>query len=466
MPVQQTIMEKHAAPGPVPGTRTTASYARQVGRFAYFWAWAMANIHNRLLAYDKLPAPGLAGGVLPVAPPNHLCMLHDYIEPSERAVACPNQDVVYGQCVLALNREPVVIQVPDIGDRFWVCQIIDQRTDGFAEIGKMYGNEPGFYLLVGPEWQAEKPQGITEVFRCPTHLGMVIPRVFMDDTAEDRAAIQPVISQIDCYPLSKYDGKMKVNDWAKVPHFPGDAGSEEVKWVKPELFFSQLAAVLDEVPPIPGEEAIYAQIRGLLAAAAADPQLKAVLDETAEAADTELVQPLFQFRNYGLPLPGNWTTIKNGAHFGIDYYTRTAVAKSNILVNKENETKYFYQDLDANGERLHGANSYSVTFAKGGLPPVQGFWSLTLYNEHHFFHPNDLNRYSLGTKNKTLRYDDDGSLTIYVSAQSPGADKASNWLPAPAGEFSLYVRAYWPKTEILAGRWTPADVRVVTNECE
>jgi hypothetical protein len=90
--------------------------------------------------------------VLPVGPPNHLGMFHDYIEPSERPVACPNQDVVYGQCVLALDREPVVVQVPDFGDRFWVYQIVDQRADGFATIGKMYGTKPGFYLLADCGW--------------------------------------------------------------------------------------------------------------------------------------------------------------------------------------------------------------------------------------------------------------------------------------------------------------------------
>jgi hypothetical protein len=325
--MKETAKARSAVTGPVPGTRLTESYVRQIGRFAYFWAWPMINIHNRMLAYDKLPAPGLAGGVLPVAPPNHLGMLHDYIEPSERAVACPNQDVVYGQCVLALHREPMVIQVPDFGDRFWVYQIVDQRTDSFAEIGQMYGSAPGHYLFVGPDWAGETPAGINAVFRCPTRLGMVIPRAFLNDTDEDRAAIQPIINQISGYPLSEFDGKQKITDWMNAPHYPGDAGSAEVKWVKPELAFSQLAAVLDEAPPLPGEEAIHGQIRALLAAAEADPKIKAILDETAAEADEELVEPLFQFRNYGLPLPHNWTTIQNGAEFGTDYFTRTAVAK-------------------------------------------------------------------------------------------------------------------------------------------
>jgi hypothetical protein len=183
-----------------------------------------------------------------------------------------------------------------------------------------------------------------------------------------------------------------------------------------------------------------------------------MIDEAARA-DNDPVGPLFEFRNYGLQLPHHWSTVSNGAAFGTDYFTRTAVGKSNIFVNKVNETKYFYQDLDQNGARLNGANRYTVTFGVSDLPPVRGFWSLTLYNEHHFFAPNDQKRYSLGTKNKALKCGADGSLTIYVQADSPGADKEANWLPAPQGsDFSLYVRAYWPGVAVTSGKWTPPPV--------
>ena len=321
----------------------------------------------------------------------------------------------------------------------------------------MYGTKPGAYLLVGRKWSGDKPQGIRGVFRCSTDLGMVIPRVFKDDTPEDLEAVQAVLNQIAGYPLAMFDGKLKTTDWQKAPSFPGDTGKEEVKWVKPELFVDQISTVLDQVPRLPGEEALYGQFRAVLAAANADARLK----DAANSANEELMEPLFQFRNYGLPLSGNWTTQNNGAEFGTDYYTRAAGAKSNILVNRPSETKYFYQDLDANGDRLNGKNSYTVTFAKGQLPPVKGFWSLTLYNEHHFFVPNELNRYSLGTKNKGLVFDADGSLTLHAQAKSPGKDKEANWLPAPDGDFSLYVRAYWPQAPITNGKWTsPAVERV------
>ena len=185
------------------------------------------------------------------------------------------------------------------------------------------------------------------------------------------------------------------------------------------------------------------------------------MTKAASEADVDLVKPLFEFRNYGQQLPHHWSTISNEAAFGTDYFTRTAVAKSNIFVNSPNETKYFYQDLDAGGARLNGAHRYTVTFAKGQTPPVNGFWSLTLYNEHHFFHPNDLKRFSLGTKNsKTLQRGSDGSLTLYISSTSPAGDLKSNWLPAPTGEFSLYVRSYWPDAAISEGRWTPPPVAV------
>jgi hypothetical protein len=126
--------------------------------------------------------------------------------------------------------------------------------------------------------------------------------------------------------------------------------------------------------------------------------------------------------------------------------------------NASEETRYIYTDVDMNRKRLSGANRYAVTFAKGDLPPVNGFWSLTLYNKEHLFEPNALNRYSLGTKSKSLKTNSDGSLTLYFQSVSPGADKESNWLPAPKDEFSLYIRAYWPKAEILEGKWAPPPV--------
>lgn len=459
-PVRLPGQESASLPGPVPGTRLTEAYVAQVAKSAHAWAWPMMNIHARFVAYSKLPQPGLAGGVLPVAPPNYLCMLRDYIEPSERAVACPNQDVVYGQCVADFATDAVVVQVPDFGDRFWVYQVVDQRTDSFAALGKMYGTKPGFYLLAGTDWKGKVPAGIMATFRCPTRHGCLFPRVFQSDSPADKKAVQEVLSKINAYPLSKFDGKVQTVDWSKLPEFPGTKGDAEVKWVAPENDVEVLPEILDEVPPLPGEEAMYGQFRAVLDAVKKDEKLKVAFTKAAVEAEQEIVLPLFQFRNYGLPLEGNWTTQANGARFGTDYFTRLAVAKSNIFVNLQTETKYFYQDLDASGDRLNGAKKYTVTFRHGELPQVKGFWSLTLYNEHHFFHPNDLKRYSLGTKNKTLKFGGDGSLTLYVQTEPPEESKRSNWLPAPRGDFSLYIRCYWPEAAITDGKWTPPAVHL------
>jgi hypothetical protein len=143
---------------PLMNVKITEAYARHVARDAYFWSWPMVNVYNRRLAFSQLTDTVIAGAV-PASPLNHLGMLTDYISPEERIVACPNQDVAYGAGVLALDQSPVVIQVPDFGDRFWVYQIVDLRTDGFAQLGKMYATTPGFYLLVGPNWHGEVPKG-------------------------------------------------------------------------------------------------------------------------------------------------------------------------------------------------------------------------------------------------------------------------------------------------------------------
>ncbi len=456
---QQVPLPTAAAqvPGPAPGTAMTKPYVQTVGRMAYLWGWPLVNNANRNKMFSEAPEPGLLGGVLPVAH-NAVAMLTNYISADQRFVTCTNQDVVYGFGFFDLDKEPIVFQVPDFGDRFWVFALWDARTDELSNIGKQYGTKPGFYMIVGPGWKGEAPAGIQAVLRSSTTIVAAGPRVFMDDTAEDHKAIQQVLSQIDFYPLSKFDGKMKTKDWSKLPHFPPPerTGKGETQWVNPETYFDELPAVMKQVPPLPGEEALYGWIGSVLEAAAKDPEIKATLKETALAAEREMITPFLQWRYNGRPVGNGWNSTVNGAAFGTDYVNRTATAKSNMFENMPTETKYIYTDDDSQGQQLNGKNTYAITFAKS--PPVNGFWSLTLYNDVHFFDPNPLDRYSLGTKNKTLKYNADGSLTLYAGSKSPGKDKESNWLPAPEGPFSLYIRAYWADKEIVDGQWKPPTV--------
>jgi len=353
-----------------------------------------------------------------------------------------------------------VFQVPDFGDRFWVYAIYDARTDEFSQIGKAYGTKPGFYLIVGPNWKDSLPAGINAIVRSSTELAFAVPRIFKDDNEEDTKAVQPVLNQIVFYPLSQYDGKMKTKDWSKLPDFPApkSAGKGETKWVVPEIFFDELPEVMKLVPPLPGEESLYKWISSVLEAAAKDSMVKQTLRETAIATEHEMLPEYLQWKYNGRSAGNGWNSPVNNAQWGTDYLNRTGSSKSNMYDNKPEETKYIYRDYDSQGKQLDGKNNYTVTFPKGQLPPVKGFWSLTLYNEYHLLNLNPLKRYALGTKNKTLQYNSDGSLTLYFGLKSPGKDKETNWVPAPNGTFSLYIRAYWPDQPILDGTWMPPNV--------
>ncbi|MBX2963700.1 MAG: DUF1254 domain-containing protein [Cyclobacteriaceae bacterium] len=434
-------------------------YTKSLARLAYVWGYPMVNMLNRKIKLGGAPHPGKFGGVLPAAPTGQIGMLNDYIDPAQTFIACPNQDVAYGLGYFSLDEQPVVMQVPDFGNRFWVYAIYDARTDQVGELGQPYGSKAGFYLLKGPNWKGDVPSGITGVITSSTALANCIPRVFMDDTAEDREALQPLVNQIVVYPLSEFDGTMKTIDWKNTPDIPNpnpNSDGSETKWVMPETFFDQFPEVLETVQPLPGEEAMYSQFRALMEVAKKDPAIKKLITDEAIALDKTLIKDFILWKYNGKPAGNGWNRSQNNAAWGLDYYNRAGSSKSNMFDNRPNETQYFYTDFTTDGKKLTGNNNYKLTFKE--LPPVKGFWSLTLYNKEHFFYPNPLKRYSLGTKNKTLKNNADGTLTLYAGNKNPGADKESNWLPAPAGDFSLYIRAYWGDTGITDGTWVPPVV--------
>jgi hypothetical protein len=175
----------------------------------------------------------------------------------------------------------------------------------------------------------------------------------MNDTPEDRQAIQPVINQVVAYPLSQFDGKMKTIDWSQAPSFKtASTGSGETQWVVPEKFFDQLPEILKDVPPLPGEEAMYSNFRVLLDAADHDPAIKKILVETAVTTDKEVIAPFFEWKHNGVPAGNGWNRSTNNAKAGFDYFNRTGTAKSNMFDNKPDETQYFYTDTDFTGKDL------------------------------------------------------------------------------------------------------------------
>src|SRR4029079_9904561 len=191
-PVQDADRRTLSFPrGPAPGARFTPDYVSEIARFAYFWAWPLVNVFNRYIAFKRVRRPILVGGIAPVALINHVAMLHDHIGWKQRYIACPSQDLIYGFGILDLAREPVVVQVPDFGKRYWVYQATDLRTDGFANLGTMYGTKPGFYLLSGPDWDGKAPSGIAASFRGSTNVATLIPRGFQEDEKADTKVLQP-----------------------------------------------------------------------------------------------------------------------------------------------------------------------------------------------------------------------------------------------------------------------------------
>jgi hypothetical protein len=189
--------------------------------------------------------------------------------------------------------------------------------------------------------------------------------------------------------------------------------------------------------------------------------VKKALVEVAIETEKNVIKPLFKWKHNGIPAGNGWNRSYNNAVWGYDYLMRTSTARSNMFDNRPNETQYFYTDDDSKGNQLEGSHTYSVTFTDGQLPPVNGFWSLTIYNKYHIFEPNELNRYSLGTKTKDLRYNEDGSLTLFADPEPPSEDMKSNWLPAPEETFSLYIRCYWGKEAILDRSWIPPKIELI-----
>ena len=430
-------------------------------REVYVWAWPLVYMSNLKQSMQLVKSPGRSGGA-PVAPVNHLCMLTDVVAPEFSSVPCPNRDVVYGFGLMDLQDQPVVIQIPDFGDRFWLYQIGDHRMESIGELGRMYGTSAGFAMVVGPDWQGTVPEQMTRVIRSDTNLAYILPRVLVGQSQNvpSDAELQDALSQIAIYPLSKFNGQMKRKDWRQVRWYPalGRTTRERNKLVRPETFFDDLQRVLDEIDATPAEQPLVELAQRLVDWAQTEPARQATLGQLAVRLEQETIEPMFDFSHSGQTLSGQWRSLQNGAAFGDDYWSRTAIAKSNPFVNREHEAKYYYLEHSADGQPLQGAQAYTLRFTADQLPPADGFWSLTLYNSDHQLHANAAQRYSIGSLEE-LKRDDDGSLTIVVQPKPPRADEHVNWLPSPdAGSFKLYLRLYEPQASALNGSWTPPAI--------
>ena len=248
--------------------------------------------------------------------------------------------------------------------------LYDARTDEISELGLQYGTKPGFYMVVGRTGKAQPPPATAGVVRSSTDFAVAMPRIFMNDTPEDRAALLPALSQILIYPLSQFDRKMKTKDWSRLPvPVPKDRpkySSKQPPWVGVRDVVWRLPTVMQQVPPMPGEEALYQFDRQRSRCRWQGPGSDEDTTGNSFATDPELVAPMMQWRYEGQPAGNGWTTASNNAAFGTDYKHRMGAVKAYPYANVRKETVYLYTSNDSKLQPLVGKSSYEVTFPKEG----------------------------------------------------------------------------------------------------
>jgi hypothetical protein len=387
----------------------------------------------------------------------------------DTAVVTPNSDTPYSMLWLDLRMEPMIISVPAVDPkRYYSVQLVDGNTFNYGYIGsRATGSEAGDYMVVGPDWNGATPPGVKKVFRSTTQFGLTIFRtqLFAPDDIEN---VKKVQAGYKAQSLSAYLKRPPPPFAAKV-NFP----KINKKLVK-RNFFEYLDFALQFAPPQPNETEIRAQ----LARIGVGPgktfnfrdlpfknKLEVALGMRAGQRKVDAAT-----KTVGKDVNG-WrvgSVFGDAAFFNGDWLMRAAAAQMGIYGNDAVEAMYPALRVDADGKPLDGSkNAYTLTFPAGQLPPVNAFWSVTMYDgKTQLLIKNPINRYLINSPMlEGMKKNADGSLTLYVQNKSPGPDKESNWLPAPAGPIYLVMRLYWPKTEAPSilppgqGSWQPPGVR-------
>lgn len=391
------------------------------------------------------------------APYNTLFNIPRVFTPDDKAIQTPNSDTPYSWIGLDLRAEPIVFTVPPIAkERYWSLQLIDLYTHNFDYLGsRTTGNDGGSFLIVGPNWHGEKPKGITKVIRCETEIASAQFRtqLFNPDDLDNVKIIQ---TQYIVKPLSAFLGQ------------PAPKAAPAIDFIKPLTpatqkssleFFTLLNFYLQFCPTHPSEKALMARFTKIgvgtgqtFDASKLSPEMKMAIEAGMADAWAEFTDLLGRV---------NKGEVSSGDVFGTreylknNYLYRMGAAVLGIYGNTKEEAIYPVYYMDGDGQKLDGANRYTLRFAKDQLPPVNSFWSLTMYEQPgSFLVDNPINRYLLNsTMLAQFKMDEDSGLTLYVQNESPGKDKEANWLPAPKGPFSVVMRLYWPKAEAVEGKW-------------
>lgn len=384
-----------------------------------------------------------------------------------RGVSATNADTLYSGAWLDLS-EPQVFTHPEINNRFFTFELVDLWMIVKDSVGTNTSGEKAMtYLFTGPNWQGEVPDGMTHL-SFPTQYMMVLGRTYALNTPEDLAKVHALQAQYKVMPLSAY-GKPYTFKAPPVNADPGFSMTEgpqsAILALGTEGYFNLLTRLMAGPAPAPAEDAPMLARMATLGIVPGQPFDASKLHPAVQAALADVPQLALKkmvaaWDSLGKDVNG-WRVTTVGGRYGTDYLERGAWASSGWPSQLPHVSVYPTTSLDGNGHQLSGANKYTLTFAKDKMPPVNplAFWSLTMYfsDDGLWFYPNELNKLTVSPRDE-LVHNDDGSLTIYLQHESPGADKQANWLPSPEGPFATTLRLYWPNTEgpsILNGTWQP-----------
>ena len=388
-----------------------------------------------------------------------------------------NNDTLYTNAIVDVTDEPQVLHLPDTHDRYYSMQFVDAWTNNFAYVGRRpTGTKEQFYLIAGPDWEGDVPDGMT-LIKTPTRVIAIVGRYAVDQNDEDVAAVNALQDDTWLTPLSLYPERPdnSKREFGDSDPFPYDKRVED----EDLLFWEQFRAWMKLFPPSEAEQEFAKKFEplGLLEDESPyvnpDPalveKLKAARQEAGEfmKANLALGEPINGWRlaphlfDYNLDYLGigadpEWV-LKDRAQAHI---VRAVAARVGLWGMHGYEANYLLVYEDGNGDPLTGEHKYVLHFETP--PPVDAFWSITMYDTPNFYLvANPINRYSIGDRTKGLKYNDDGSLDIYIQHESPGPDKESNWLPAPVGRFRPILREYQPHPEALDGTWVVPPIKRV-----
>lgn len=392
------------------------------------------------------------------APWNTLNNVARVFTPDDKAIQTPNSDTPYSQLGADLRAEPLVISVPEVeAGRYYSLQFVDMYTFNFAYVGsRATGNGAGNFLLAGPRWSGDKPPGIEAIIQSETDFDFVQYRTQLLDPG-DIANVKRVQAGYKVQPLSQFLGQ---------PAPPAAPDIDFIKPLSPEEqrtspeFFTILNFVLQFCPAHPSETELMARFAKLGIGAGKTFDFKSLSPEGQQALRDGMADARKEFSEFKT---SQIDTGKRPASEGFgtrefmknDYMARMAAAALGIYGNSKEEALYPAYFVDADGQKLDGTHRYTLSLAPDQLPPVNSFWSLTVYDlPASLLYANPINRYLINSPMLPgLKRDADGKITIYLQHEAPEKDLESNWLPIPAGPFWATLRLYWPKPEALDGRW-------------